>query len=89
MSLRKVFATAGVIWAVFTGPADVQPSIEAWEGYARLLNAGPAHVGQTAPHQAPVAVDPDEVVVDAEVVSDADGEAATGTDHREGSVTSP
>jgi hypothetical protein len=85
-SLRKVFAIAGVIWAAFTGPADVRPSIEAWEGYAHLLDAGPAHVAQTAPHRAGVAVDPDEVV-DAEVVPDADG-AATDADHREGSVTS-
>lgn len=66
-TLARVFATAGVIWTVFTGGAEVQPSIEAWEGYAHELNAGPAHVAQPAAHREAEAVD-------------ADGQAATDPD---------
>jgi hypothetical protein len=42
--LKRALATAGIMWSIFTAGAQVQPSIEAWEGYSRLLNAGPAHV---------------------------------------------
>jgi hypothetical protein len=85
--LRRVFATAGAIWAVFTGPTDVQPSIEAWEGYAHVLAAAPAHVAQAASQEAGVTVEAEEVV-DAEVV-DADGQAGTDDDAVGLSGTSP
>lgn len=80
-SLSRVIATAGIIWSIFTFPASVQPSIEAWEGYARQLSAGPAHVAPAVLHQAEVAGDAEEVV-DAEVLMDVGDEAAA---YREGS----
>ena len=50
-TLRHVFATAGVIWTIFTGGGQIQPSLEAWEGYAHELTPAHVHIAEPAPLQ--------------------------------------
>ncbi len=50
-SLKRVFAIAGVVWTIFTVPAQIQPALQAWEGFAHELT--PAHV-HVVPQAAPL-----------------------------------
>jgi hypothetical protein len=49
-TVTKVFVTAGVIWHVFTGVAQVQPALEAWQGYAHDLGLTPGLVEKVPIH---------------------------------------
>jgi hypothetical protein len=69
--LRRVFATAGAILTVFTAGGQIQPSLEAWEGYARELTPAHVHVVQPPPLQIESGAQPEEVL-DGEVVDTGD-----------------
>ena len=77
MTLRRVFATAGVIWTIFTGGGQIQPSLEAWEGYAHELTPAYVNIVPPSPLQIGSGLQADELL-DGEVVSTGDdGPAAT------------
>jgi hypothetical protein len=78
-SLKRVLATAGVFWTIFTAGGQIQPTLEAWEGYAHELTPGHVHVVQPGPLQIesgpPTDEPPDaEVVETVEVEVEPDGE---------------
>jgi hypothetical protein len=50
-SLKRVFAIAGVVWTIFTAPVQIQPALQAWEGFVHELT--PAHV-HVVPQAAPL-----------------------------------
>ncbi len=83
-TLKRVFATAGAILTIFTAGAQMQPSLEAWEGYAHELTPARVHVVQPPPLQIGSGLQAEEVleaeVVDAEDAADAEGHAVTDAD---------